>query len=225
MKNLLTWTERRLLRLFRKLSNDAKTFILKLKCSAFIRNTSFTKNWKGRLKNWVFVSSVRILVPSGYWATYCIYGTVPSSAKAWAKFYTRLLKTQGREGSRAFPVQTFILTKQLGQSNSCLHFFLLRRVVEHMNQVLFIDTPLLTFLSMTFYSHWGKINLKKKDMKFGRPTHHLKTNKSCLGPGEISYGNNYWEDDFIKFEAGRFFLLEKLILKVGPRLHQCVLSW
>ena len=61
-------------------------------------------------------------------------------------------------------------------------------------------------------------------MKFGRPTHHLKTNKSCLGPGEISYGNNYWEDDFIKFEAGRFFLLEKLILKVGPRLHQCVLS-
>ena len=37
------------------------TFILKLKCSAFIRNTSFTKNWKGRLKNSVFVSSVRIL--------------------------------------------------------------------------------------------------------------------------------------------------------------------
>ena len=33
--------------------------------------TSFTENWKGRLKNWVFVSSVRILVPSGYWATYC----------------------------------------------------------------------------------------------------------------------------------------------------------
>ena len=49
----------------------AKTFILKLKCSAFIRNTSFTENWKGRLKNSVFVSSVRILVPSGYWATYC----------------------------------------------------------------------------------------------------------------------------------------------------------
>ena len=49
----------------------AKTFILKLKCSAFIRNTSFTENWKGRLKNWVLVSSVRILVPSGYWATYC----------------------------------------------------------------------------------------------------------------------------------------------------------
>ena len=42
----------------------AKTFMLKLKCSAFIRNTSFTENWKGRLKNWVFVSSVRILVPS-----------------------------------------------------------------------------------------------------------------------------------------------------------------
>ena len=49
----------------------AKTFILKLKCSAFIRNTSFTDSWKGRLKNWVFVLSVRILVPSGYWATYC----------------------------------------------------------------------------------------------------------------------------------------------------------
>ena len=48
-----------------------KTFILKLKCSAFIRNTSFTDCWKGRLKNWVFVLSVRILVPSGYWATYC----------------------------------------------------------------------------------------------------------------------------------------------------------
>ena len=46
--------------------------MLKLKCSAFIRNTSFTENWKGRLKNWVFVLSVRILVPSGYWATYCI---------------------------------------------------------------------------------------------------------------------------------------------------------
>ena len=43
-------------------------------------------------------------------------------------------------------------------------------------------------------------------MKFGRPTYHLKTNKSCLGPGEISYGNNFWEDDFIKFEAGRFFV-------------------
>ena len=42
-------------------------------------------------------------------------------------------------------------------------------------------------------------------MKFDRPTHHLKTNKSCLGPGEISYGNNFWEDDVIKFEAGRFF--------------------
>ena len=50
----------------------AKNFILKLKCSAFIRITSFTENWKGRLKNWVFVSSVRILVLSGYWATYCI---------------------------------------------------------------------------------------------------------------------------------------------------------
>ena len=35
----------------------AKTFILKLKRSAFIRNTSFTESWKGRLKNWV----------SGYW--------------------------------------------------------------------------------------------------------------------------------------------------------------
>lgn len=135
-----------------------------------------------------------------------IYGTVLSSAKAWAKFYTRLQKTQGRGGSRAFPVQTFILTKQLGQSNSCFHFFLLRRVVEQINQVLFIDTPLLIFLSMTFYLHWGKIKLKKKDVKFGRPTHHLKTNKSCLGPGEISYGNNFWEDDFIKFEAGRFFV-------------------
>ena len=51
----------------------AKTFILKLKCLAFIRNTSFTENWKGRLKNWVFVSSVRILVPSRYWATYILY--------------------------------------------------------------------------------------------------------------------------------------------------------
>ena len=49
-----------------------KTFILKLKCSAFIRNTSFTDNWKGRFKNWVLVLSVRIMVPSGYWATYCI---------------------------------------------------------------------------------------------------------------------------------------------------------
>ena len=49
----------------------AKTFILKLKCSAFTRNTSFTENWKGRFKNWVFVLSVRILVLSGYWATYC----------------------------------------------------------------------------------------------------------------------------------------------------------
>ena len=45
----------------------AKTFILKLKCSAFIRSTSFTGNWKGRLKNWVFVfkcpdtGTVRIL--------------------------------------------------------------------------------------------------------------------------------------------------------------------
>lgn len=55
----------------------AKTFILKLKCSAFIRNTSFTENWKRRLKNWVFVSSVRILVPSGYWATYCIQYHAP----------------------------------------------------------------------------------------------------------------------------------------------------
>ena len=46
----------------------------KLKCSAFIRNTSFTeklKTGKRRLKNWVFVSSVRVRVPSGYWATYC----------------------------------------------------------------------------------------------------------------------------------------------------------
>ena len=49
----------------------AKTFVLKLKCSAFIRNTSFTESWKGRLKNWVFVLSVRILVPSGYRVTYC----------------------------------------------------------------------------------------------------------------------------------------------------------
>ena len=49
----------------------AKNFILKLKCSAFIRITSFTENWKRLLKNWVFVSSVRILVLSGYWATYC----------------------------------------------------------------------------------------------------------------------------------------------------------
>lgn len=88
-----------------------------------------------------------------------IYGTVPSSAKAWAKFYTRLLKTQSRGGSRAFPVQTFILTKQLGQSNSCFHFFLLRRVVEHINQVLFIDTPLLIFLSMTLFA------LRKNEIK------------------------------------------------------------
>ena len=45
---------------------------LKMKCPAFIRNTSFTENWKRRLKKWVFVLSVRILVPSEYWATYCI---------------------------------------------------------------------------------------------------------------------------------------------------------
>ena len=70
MKSLLTWTERRLPRLFRKLSNRQNFHLLKLKCSAFIRNTSFTENWKERLKNWVFVSSVPILVPSGYWATY-----------------------------------------------------------------------------------------------------------------------------------------------------------
>ena len=56
----------------------AKNFILKLKCSAFIRNTSFTDNWKGRLKNWVFVVSVRILVPLGYWATYCILEALKS---------------------------------------------------------------------------------------------------------------------------------------------------
>ena len=37
----------------------------------FIRNTSFTDSWKGRLKNCVFALSVRILVRSGYWATYC----------------------------------------------------------------------------------------------------------------------------------------------------------
>ena len=43
-------------------------------------------------------------------------------------------------------------------------------------------------------------------MKFGRATHHLERNKSCLGPGGISYGNNFWEDDFIEFEAGRFFV-------------------
>ena len=52
----------------------AKTLMSKLKCSAFIRNTSFTeelKTGKRRLKNWVFVSSVRVRVPSGYWATYC----------------------------------------------------------------------------------------------------------------------------------------------------------
>ena len=72
MKCLFTWTERRLLRLFRKLSTR-QNLHLKPKCSAFIRNTSFTDNWKGRFKNWVFVSSVRILVPSGYWATYCTY--------------------------------------------------------------------------------------------------------------------------------------------------------
>lgn len=52
----------------------------------------------------------------------------------------------------------------------------------------------------------NEISLKKKYMKFGRATHHLKTNKSCLGPGEISYGNNFWQDDFIEFEAGLFFL-------------------
>ena len=52
----------------------AKTLMSKLKCSAFIRNTSFTeelKTGKRRLKNWIFVSSVRVRVPSGYWATYC----------------------------------------------------------------------------------------------------------------------------------------------------------
>ena len=52
----------------------AKTLMSKLKCSAFIRNTSFTeklKTDKRRLKNWVFVSSVRVRVPSWYWATYC----------------------------------------------------------------------------------------------------------------------------------------------------------
>ena len=41
----------------------AKTFILKLKCSAFIRNILFTENWKGRLKNWGFFKV------AGYWAT------------------------------------------------------------------------------------------------------------------------------------------------------------
>lgn len=34
-------------------------------------------------------------------------------------------------------------------------------------------------------------------MKFGRATH---------SPGEICYGNNFWEDDFIEFEVGRFFV-------------------
>ena len=47
----------------------AKTFTLKLKCSAFIRNTSFTENWKGRPKNWVFALRGQIPVPARYWAT------------------------------------------------------------------------------------------------------------------------------------------------------------
>ena len=95
-----------------------------------------------------------------------IYGTVLSSAKAWAKFYTRLQKTQGRGGSRAFPVQTFILTKQLGQSNSCFHFFLLRRVVEQINQVLFIDTPLLIFLEydILFALRENKIKKERREI-------------------------------------------------------------
>ena len=48
----------------------AKTCILKLKCSAPVRNTSFTENWKGSCCG-VFVLSGRILVLAGYWATYC----------------------------------------------------------------------------------------------------------------------------------------------------------
>ena len=43
-------------------------------------------------------------------------------------------------------------------------------------------------------------------MKFGRAAHHLKRNKSCLGPSEISCGNNFWEDGFIEFEVGHFFV-------------------
>ena len=59
MKSLLTWTERRLLWVFHEMSSfHSKYFVY----------------WelKRRLKKWVFVLSVRILVPSGYWATYCI---------------------------------------------------------------------------------------------------------------------------------------------------------
>ena len=61
MKSLFTWTERCLLQPFSKLLIRQNLQFLKLKCSAFIQNTSFTGNWKGRLKKWVFVLSVRIL--------------------------------------------------------------------------------------------------------------------------------------------------------------------
>ena len=70
MKSLLTWTERRLLRLFRKLWNR-QNFHLKAEMFSFHSKYFVYENWKGRLRNWVFFSSVRILVPSGYWATYC----------------------------------------------------------------------------------------------------------------------------------------------------------
>ena len=58
MKSLLTWTERRLPRLFRKLSNR-QNFHLKAEMFSF-HSKYFV--YRGRLKNWVFVSSVRILV-------------------------------------------------------------------------------------------------------------------------------------------------------------------
>ena len=90
----------------------AKTFILKLKCSAFIRNTSFTENWKGRLKNWVLVWSVRILVPTEYWATYCKpKGYLLQTPKLFEKLSNRTSQTKEKSDEAKRTRKLFKLEK------------------------------------------------------------------------------------------------------------------
>ena len=70
MKCLFTWTERRLLRLFRKLSTR-QNLHLKAEMFSFHSKYFVHRELKRAPQKLSFCFNVRILVPSGYRATYC----------------------------------------------------------------------------------------------------------------------------------------------------------
>ena len=70
MKCLFTWTERRLLRLFRKLSTR-QNLHLKAEMFSFHSKYFVYRELKRAPQKLSFCFNVRILVPSGYRATYC----------------------------------------------------------------------------------------------------------------------------------------------------------